>query len=373
MKRNLNPVRAVEVKSTGAVGNTGEKIKFGKWDWLVLERRDNMSLIITDKIVERREYNKVPVSMWEGSKLQKYLNGEFLEKNFSSQEREQIICVENVSADNPPNQWYNEDTIAVKSGKNASGIVYNVSHIGKSERTSKNHLFLLSLEEVCRYFGDSREKLNSGNYKIDGWEYVPVRDGVKPQKNILDGEGVWWFSDKNDKNRIALELTSNKAWNWWLRSAGMERSKSAAIYPDGSVNMAGGHDEKLWGIRPALWLRTGDGPVVEEYVDPDIQTVPKVSPIAADIIPAASDLIGKWGIGGMVTVEFINETSMVSFGNTYTIEFSGNTMIATGIAGSAFALGQVKFLMNSEKNAVKWSEGTITFMGWNGQVWNKME
>jgi len=376
-----------------AIGNTGEKIKFGAYDWLVLERQGNMALIITENIIGRSGYYETKIEEktfddhgkkktntfynesspigWSGSIIRKYLNGEFLEKNFTPEEREKIIYIEHRAR---PNPWYNESTIVVKNGKNSQGIIYNITDISKSGTLTRDYAFLLSFEEVCRYFGDSMEKLNNGNYKIDGWEYVPRKEGVPPQSEVLNGEGVWWFSDENDTNRVALELEGGKAWNWWLRSDGWKRELNAAIYIDGSVNIAGGHaHKKSWGIRPAMWIRTSDAPLEESGEGQSTASAKAPSSPDPSVPVTAADLIGKWGIIDHVIAEFTSETAVIISGAvTYDIAISGHTIQGKGLNGQAFDLGKVKFILNAEKNAVMWGEGTVTFQYWTGQVWTKI-
>jgi uncharacterized Zn-binding protein involved in type VI secretion len=44
---------AVEITGS-AIGNTGETIQFGPYEWLVLERQGSKALLITKNIIERR-------------------------------------------------------------------------------------------------------------------------------------------------------------------------------------------------------------------------------------------------------------------------------------------------------------------------------
>ena len=58
--------------------NINDKINFGKYQWRVLDIKDNAALIITDKIIEQRSYhNKYVEITWAESSLREYLNNEF--------------------------------------------------------------------------------------------------------------------------------------------------------------------------------------------------------------------------------------------------------------------------------------------------------
>ena len=106
------------------------KVQFGGYDWYVLEKQDGKMLLLTEKIIGRRAYhNRVENITWETCDMRKYLNGEFY-NSFNETDRKRIVEVMN---DNPANPWYGT------SGGNST--------------TDK--IYLLSIAEVVKYFGDS--------------------------------------------------------------------------------------------------------------------------------------------------------------------------------------------------------------------------
>lgn len=50
------PVKPIPVPS-------GAKIRFGKYDWYVLDEQDDRALIITEKVIEKRPYHSIPRKM----------------------------------------------------------------------------------------------------------------------------------------------------------------------------------------------------------------------------------------------------------------------------------------------------------------------
>jgi hypothetical protein len=81
----------------------GGKIRFGKYDWYVLDKQDGRALIITEKVIEKRAYHNQECEItWETCDMRKYLNGEFY-NSFSETDRSRIIEVVNENHDNP---WY---------------------------------------------------------------------------------------------------------------------------------------------------------------------------------------------------------------------------------------------------------------------------
>ncbi|MCL2051835.1 MAG: DUF6273 domain-containing protein [Lachnospiraceae bacterium] len=202
-------VRAAIVKP--AIGSTH---KFAGIDWRVLDVKNDQALLISEKILETRAYNeKYEGITWEKCTLREYLNGEFLGKLGAVQS-----AIAETPNENKSNPWYGT------AGGNAT----------------VDKVFLLSLDEVCRYFGDSTANLN--------------KKGSTGSENFID--------DENNKARIAKYENVNRYW--WLRSPGGCTSSAANVQSGGAVRVlgyveschAGGLDVSLGygGVRPALWL-----------------------------------------------------------------------------------------------------------------------
>jgi len=180
-------------------------IKFGDHNWLVLDSQDGKALILSEKVIERRAYRDPITSItWSECDIRKYLNTEFLE-SFSIEDRERILDTKVVTNNNP---WYNTD--------------------GGEDTTDK--IFLLSLEEVVKYFGDSGQLNNRPNNDTHA------------------------ISDQYNQQRIAYDKYG-LASLWWLRSPGALTNLAITIYYVGDVYLIGADvDIDVGGVRPALWL-----------------------------------------------------------------------------------------------------------------------
>lgn len=184
-------------------------ITFGKYSWQVLDIKDDRVLIITEDIIDLRWYHSDFVEItWADSELRKYLNVEFY-NTFDQNEKSRIIAVEN---SNPESPWF----------KTNGGI------------TTNDNIFLLSLEEACGYFGDSKKNLN------------------------FKGKQKWLISDENDGTRQAKY---GNEFHWWrLRSPGYYGRTSASVNSKGNVYVRGngvyGRPKDGGGVRPALWLKS---------------------------------------------------------------------------------------------------------------------
>lgn len=193
-------------------------LSLGGYNWRVLDIQNNTALIITEDIIEQHPYHDAYKDItWADCALRKYLNGEFYDK-FNETDKSRIIPVINKNLDN---QWYGS----------------------KGGADTEDHIFLLSIEEVCKYFGDSTSKLyNRG----------------KNQR--------YWFErkDENNSKRIAKLLGKEGSWWWWLRSPGRVNVKAVYIFgTDGNIGIQGNNILKgnisdgkcTGGVRPALWLK----------------------------------------------------------------------------------------------------------------------
>ena len=172
----------------------GSVIKFGEDDWKVLDLKNDKALLISEEILETRQYHKEFTDItWEHCSLRKYLNGKFLQ-SFASADRNRIIETRIKTSNNP--------LLGALGGKD-----------------TKDFIFLLSLDEVKRFF--------------------PTDDD---RTVIYCGSAHWW----------------------WLRSPGQSNARAArvnnlggvGIYANGAISRAG---ERIvnndGGIRPALWIK----------------------------------------------------------------------------------------------------------------------
>lgn len=179
-------------------------VRFGKYLWRVLDVQNNRALLLTEEILEKCcHYEEYTSTTWESCDLREYLNGTFLQ-TFSSQEQKRIAQTENRNADNP---WYGTP----------------------GGRGTVDKVFLLSIDEVIKYFGGSGQ----------------LRE--RPTKN------VWYINNEYSSARIA-KYQGAKVW-WWLRSPGFSNYFAAVVDFDGDLDVYGNFvDKELGGVRPALWL-----------------------------------------------------------------------------------------------------------------------
>ncbi|MCL2376940.1 MAG: M28 family metallopeptidase [Defluviitaleaceae bacterium] len=187
----------------------GDIIEFGGHNWIVLDVEDNYALIITEEamVIGSGYYNpRFAATSWEASAIRRKLNSDFL-YTFSAADRARIAETHVITEDNP---WY--DT----SGGN----------------DTVDRIFILSLQEVVRFFGDSGQLEN------------------RPE-GLLESR---WISDEYDYGRIGRNADGVPK-TVWTRSPGGYQRLVTIVDPTGVIFLFGtGSGQIDHGARPVLWL-----------------------------------------------------------------------------------------------------------------------
>ena len=124
----------------------GDTFRFGQYpqgangkvqpiEWRVLTVENGRALVISEKLLDCVKYNEGYTDVtWETCTLRKWMNGEFLNKAFSSSEQSKIATVTNQNPDNPE---YGTQ------GGNAT----------------QDRIFALSIEEANQYFRNDGDRM----------------------------------------------------------------------------------------------------------------------------------------------------------------------------------------------------------------------
>ena len=195
----------------------GHQVSFGGRQWSVIDIVDDSSLLISDQIVavgipyNLDVHKRLQKSLWETCSMRQWLNTQFFQE-FSKAEQAKIKSKTIAAHSNP---WYGTDT--------------------GNQTTDK--VFLLSIPEVIRYFGDS------GGI------------GHRPPN-------ATYLSDRFNKARRA-KYDGDYAW-WWLRTPGGYAGFVSYVCANGRIMLHGepafrdgGIDiNGLPGVRPAIWMQS---------------------------------------------------------------------------------------------------------------------
>lgn len=156
-------------------------------EWIVLEKSNNKALLLSKYVLTTHTYNDESVDItWENSTIRKWLNSEYINTIFSKKEQGSILTTDVINNDNAK--------YGTKGGNN-----------------TKDKLFLLSIDEINKYF-------SSGNQR-------------------------------------AATYKGGSSGLWWLRSPGNPQNDAAYVYNTGTPNEAGRRVGDDNGVRPALWVK----------------------------------------------------------------------------------------------------------------------
>jgi len=190
---------------------------FGEHDWHVLDVQNGQALLLSVEILKQKPYNKKHGDIWGDCTLRTYLNDKFFNK-FSQADRIRIVETKIITK---ANLWYGHGMPDKDTGN-----------------VTTDKIFLLNLEEVDYYFG------NSGDYHNQKFKQ-------KYEWQLFGSDNTLIISNIHNLSRIASY--SYQYSHWWLRSSG-KSGYVAYVETDGSVNVYGKSSKDESGVRPALWI-----------------------------------------------------------------------------------------------------------------------
>jgi len=212
-------------------------IEFGGYDWIVLDIADGNILVVSEKILESRPYHRVyGVTTWAQSDIRRYLNGEFFNR-FSETERAMIAETEVINNDNP---WYDLDNPFYEEHP-------EYKPLGGDDTVDR--IFLLSLDEVVKYFGDSGKLSRGPSDRETFW----FDDQYNERRLAQHAAGVTGYIEQYSE---MLDIKAGQLWAWWLRSPGGGSAAYVGVGGDISFEFPGDYDIYIpfVGVRPAMWL-----------------------------------------------------------------------------------------------------------------------
>ena len=205
----------------------GDTVTFGTYagepiEWQVLEDKgDGTYVLLSVKGLDAKQYNtKWTEVTWETCTLRAWVNDEFYETAFSASEKGRIVLS---TVENPDN-----NVLGSKGGN-----------------TTQDYVYLLSLDEVGRYF-------HLDPYIGEGSEALiclPTQTAVKNGAYTLSQADV----DKYQENK-SYPIKAGACW-WWLRS--LFGGQDFAVFGDfdGLVLSGASVDYTQVCVRPVICVR----------------------------------------------------------------------------------------------------------------------
>ena len=195
--------------------SVGDTVRFGQYPqgsageflpiaWRVLEFRGGAALLLSEKLLDCKPYNNALDQVtWDDCSLRDWLDTAFVRMAFDYAQQKKLLTVTNENPDNPE--------CDTKGGK-----------------PTKDRVFLLSIDEVSRYFLYDEHRKAS----------------VTPYAHRC---GAW----VDEKSGCSF---------WWLRSPGFSEFDAAYVDQNGEVDMDGldvTDETEICEVcvRPALWIK----------------------------------------------------------------------------------------------------------------------
>ena len=211
--------------------SVGDIISFGEYQWRVLELQDDKMFVISEYIIAIEEFPQGRLSHYDI-------------RDMMQRQREQMhdgvrrwYIVDITWADSLIRQWLNDDfymsfTLEERARIVETTVINNAnpwSGVSGGNNTV-DKIFLLSIEEVVQYFGDSGQLQN--------------RPG-----------NTWLIRDQYHDARLAINVNvpRRQYGDWWLRSPGRYGNYAAYVGRFG-IDVGGRSVTASDSIRPALWL-----------------------------------------------------------------------------------------------------------------------
>ena len=239
---------------------TGDIIEFGSYRWLVLEVLDNHALIITENLhmlCLGQFFNSAGTAKWETSFVRQYLNDEFF-NSLRPADRAQIRETYLINEDNP---WY-----FTKGGSDTT-----------------DRIFLLSISEVVRYFGDSGQVQKRPDLTV---YYISDEFNSARMVKFDDGRPGWqWLESPGGITSYNSGAGGRSGWQW-LRTPGGESMVTAGIDALGTLHIYGmGVSNTTGGVRPALWLNFKAAEPHAWHISGNWEGPPFPPPLYLNLIP----------------------------------------------------------------------------------------
>ena len=209
------PALQTEIKESSIIkpmslkpANIGELYNFGGYEWRVLNKQNGRILLLLDRIWDKRPYNETGENTtWERCTLRKELNNKFY-NSIPKSDRERVI---KTRISNPNNPCY-----GTPGGND-----------------TEDYVFILSLDEVVNYFGDSHK--------------------LKKRLGYVHYKYAYYIDDQYNNARIAYD-EDDKVCVWSLRSPGFNGFHMIEVYNDGNIRIDGYFNYYNSGVRPACWV-----------------------------------------------------------------------------------------------------------------------
>lgn len=220
-----------DIITFGTYPQTAEGTDQTPIEWVVLDVQDGKALLLSKYGLDSVPYNTEREDItWENCSLRAWLNGEFLNKAFNTEEQASILTTEVDNSDAQNLDW--------------TQVMEGWSEKTTGGNNTQDKMFLLSYAEANRYLGASYDEKYNTRASAAATAYA-IQNGasISEDYELLDGTKVEGFKTADGKAA---------GW-WWLRSPGNYQRKTELVYHSGWLDSETVSNESGL-VRPAFWL-----------------------------------------------------------------------------------------------------------------------
>ena len=219
---NYDVVSFGSYEQDGNLENGKEEI-----EWIVLDKKGNEYLLLSKYVLDYYKFYKEKAAggliSWNNSEIRTWANAEFMNTAFTENEQKNIM---QSSVDNTVNEYYNL-------------------------RPSEDKIFLLSIDEILKYFGNKNE--NYDELKADN--YIVANDKTRTFATTFARDRGVIIGGKSNLTGIEDRYSCG----YYTRSM-FNSNYNQVIYikDNGSDGHIAAYDTwKRFGFRPAMWVKIG--------------------------------------------------------------------------------------------------------------------
>ena len=220
--------------------------------WRVLDKQDGKLLILSDKLLDSFSFNYDPeltksdlgTVTWENCSLREFLNNEFLTTMFTEEEQAlvQTVTLENKAANEELlEQW---GSFEDRDGQAYSEMtMQNVADYPDTE----DKVFLLSYQEVLKYFGEPTEEYTGGS----DYPFSAMKE---------NSDWKCLITQAVEYNAIGYYDRDNYCGAWMTRTISTADNEPHCLvtYITSSGQVFNNFTYDPMFIRPAMWISTGN-------------------------------------------------------------------------------------------------------------------
>ena len=178
-------------------------------EWIVLERQEGRVLVLSKDAIEAQKFNaSSEETYWENCSLRSWLNGRFPDNAFAKEDPSYVLST-TISNERYPISEEGEER--------------QIDELILETYETRDRLFLLSMEEVERYFPNEEERIALA-------------------------------SDSAIENGVAAG--ADNSCSWWLRTPDPDTLGTVLTVKGSDGTISRSMYEITNGVRPAMWIRT---------------------------------------------------------------------------------------------------------------------